>query len=162
MSLDNIIQSLEKDTAKEIKKIKDEFSGKESELKAEHKLRVERTREEILVKAKREAQKNAEMKLFARKSKLRQELLRSKREIIDQVYAKALEKLENKPEGEKKKLVEKLSKELPSGGKTVPAKDSGGFIWQSDKMTIDNSWPELISQLKEQTEAEVASKLFSN
>ena len=183
MSLENIIKSLEKESANEIKKIEAEFKKRADELKAVHQRRLEQAREVILGRARKEAQKKVAMRLFALKSKLKQDLLEIKREILDKVYALALEKLEKISEREYEKLLGKLIKDLPRGGMIIPAKGKeavtrkaakgikvskqgvdipGGFMWQSDKLTIDNSWPELIAQIREKSEAEVAGKLFKN
>ena len=187
MSLKDIIQSLDKESQAEIKKIKQEAASQEKELKSEHKLRLKQARSQILVKAEKEIAKQAEMELFAKQAELRQNILKKRRELLDEVYERALEKLKSISESDYQRLLSKLIKKVPSSGTIVPAKGkkeviqqvalkifpgfkiseeskeiTGGFIWQSDEMSIDNSWPELINQLREQTETQIAKSLFSN
>ena len=38
---------------------------------------------------------------------------------------------------------------------------AGGFIWQSEKLNIDNTFEQLLTNIRQKTEMEVAKNLFS-
>lgn len=185
MALKDILKTLEAEAEARIKEIEDKSKQEIKELKAEHSRRMKKERERFLTVAKVKAQKDAEMKLFAKKFELKNEVLNRKREIINQVYNQALDKLRKLPDSEYGKIIKKLFKNITGEGEGViiPAKgregitkkaaygmnlkvadksidSAGGFVWQSEKVNFDNTFEQLLDDIRHETEMEVARELF--
>ena len=124
---------------------------------------------------------------FKIQTEIQSSILEKKQEIIDQVYESALEKLSKLSDTEYLKLMEKLINGLPDDpGIIFSAKEKknllkkalensrkkhqlsaetidsqGGFVYQSDKIEIKQSFEALINDAKEKTFLSVVNKVFN-
>jgi len=188
MSLDDIKKSILAEAKTEAKKIEAEGDAKIAELKKSWQTKTEEKKQEIIASAQRKTNQKIQQTQFKLQSQTQSEILQQKQRIIDKVYKTALQKLADF-EGEKYvSLMEKLIADLPAsqgelsstkekesllkkalkntGQKYEIAKDTitgtGGFIFQSDRIEINDTFSALIHNSKEQTILRVTNLLFSD
>jgi vacuolar-type H+-ATPase subunit E/Vma4 len=188
MSLDDIKKSILTDASAQAEKIEAEGKIKISEIKKIWQLKLDEKKQEIIDSAQRKANQKVQQTQFKLQSQAQSEVLEQKQRIIDKVYKTALQKLaafdgekyiglaskliESLPEGEgelfsTKEKDELLKKALKRSGKKLkispePISGTGGFIFQSEQIEINNTFLELINNSKEQTILEVTRLLFSD
>ena len=187
MALSNILSAIDSKTDEDIAKITKQGQEKASTVKAEFDKKLHDKKEDILKKLKATADRKVSQASFQVQSQVNGKILKKKREVIDQVFQKSLEKLSSLNEADAKKILVKLIKSLPevTDGKIIPVVDSesavksaakeadtkyeisskaikgkGGFIFQSAGLTIDNTWEQLIARQQDLLETEVANILF--
>ncbi len=188
MSLNNIIKTLETETQKEIEAIEQSTQESLAKLAKEYEQKLTNSKDEILTQANSEAQRTADLHLFAEQTELKKQVLQKKRSLIDNIYQQAIGKLSKLPDSEYQKMIVTLLKQLPvQSGSIIPAQgrekvtreavkkskgqfqvssetvdSAGGFIWYSEKMNIDNTFEQLVRNAREETEIEIAQELFKN
>jgi len=185
MALSDIIKTLENQAQAQIQEIRAEHDKTQREIAEDFAARIAGARERLLATAEREAHKAADMEVFARQSELKNEVLRRRRQLLDQVYDQALHELSKVSDAEYESLLTRLLNNLPADGIIVPARGReditkralakmhgktiladhsinavGGFVWQSEKVNIDNTFEQLIRDLRSSSEIEVAKVLF--
>lgn len=148
------------------------------------KKRASERREELLRGAKRDAEKKVLQAEFELQSEAQLHLLGKKKEIIERVYKVALKELSSIDGDEYIQLMKKLITCLPKEkGVFISAKgredllkkalqergdelsssvvdSKGGFIFQSEKVDIDQTFESLIENNKEETLLIVSHKIF--
>ncbi|MBU0707544.1 hypothetical protein KKG41_04195 [Patescibacteria group bacterium] len=185
MALQDIVKTLEAEAEEELKQMQKKADEEISRLKDYYSKKTKETQEKLLNQAGIKAKKEAEMQLFTTKSELQRKVLARKREIIDEVYSEVLKKLKALSDNEYRTIVKDLLADLPAGGNILPAKGKeaitkelvkkassdqkvahesinsvGGFVWQSAKVNIDNTFEQLVRDIREKTEITVANELF--
>jgi len=140
----------------------------------------------LIESAKRKMEKRIQQSQFVIQIEKQSEILKKKQEIISKVYKIALEKLSKLSDSEYVKMMEKLINDLPdSPGFLVSAenknsllkkalensrkkhqisKDSikslGGFIYQTEKIEINQSFEVLIENDKQKSFTKIIKKIF--
>lgn len=187
MSLDDIIKSIQENTAKEIAKIKEQGQEKQAYIKADFEEKVDKRKKELLKEFQIEADRKVSQADFEAKSLINSKVLKAKQDMIEEVYKQALSQLSSLSDADVQKLLVKLIKSLPKldKGEIIPAsgseaavkkaasttkttytvsndtcKGKGGFKFVSAGLEINNTFEAVINNLKEQTETEVANTLF--
>lgn len=186
MPLADINKAIVKQAQKEIMAIKAEGEKRLEEIKAKWAKKITDRQAEIVDEAKRKANQKIQQMQFKLQSQFQLEVLKAKNDIINQAYEKAQKKLIglsekdyeelmlklinqiNLSEGELISVVGKeksLKKALEKSGKKFKISDKtiegdGGFIFQSNKLEINNTFSNLIANSKEQTILEVTKILF--
>ena len=189
MALERIIEKIKKDAEKKRKEIIGEAEKKREEILKESRKKSE----EILKRAEEEKEKLKEARvrsfIGAKKIELNAQLLKKKREILDEVYKEAFSSLRGSEHYLElikfllDLLVEKGDEEiiLPKNDERITkdfiakinrekkwnlrisertADIEGGFLLKSEKREIDASMPRIMEILKEETEVEVSKILF--
>lgn len=187
MSINDIITTLEKETANRISEINKQAEQEINSLRIEYDQRLAKAKERVLSSVRQKVQKEQDMKLFAEQSELKKQILNKKRRILDRVYQTALIELKNVSDEDYESIITKLMKKISPQGDILPAKgregitkkvahkisnnlnilsesiDSvGGFIWQSNSLNIDNTFEQIINDIRQETEIEVAKIIFEN
>ncbi|MEA3398544.1 MAG: V-type ATP synthase subunit E family protein [Patescibacteria group bacterium] len=186
MALDDIKKTILDQARKEADEIIRQGEKKADEIKAEWDKKVENRKEEIVASAQRKTNQKIQQTQFKIQAQSQTEILNYKQKIIDQVYQIALKELANLGDKDYIELMEKLIKQLPSGGGEILsvgnkeklvkkaldksgkkydfsekiAKGKGGFIFRSKKLEIDNTFATLVDHAKSQTILEVTGLLF--
>ncbi len=186
MPLADINKAIMAEAEEQIRAIKAEGEKKLEALKAEWTEKIAKRKTEIIAGAQRKANQKIQQMQFKLQAQFQAETLKAKNEIINKAYEQAkktlgelsekeyedfmvkLIKKINVTEGELisvqgkekilRKALQKSEKKFTISEKTT--KDIGGFIFQSNKLEIDNTFSRLISDLREQTVLEVTKILF--
>ncbi len=187
MALEDIKKSILANAEAEAEKIEADGQAKVIEIKNNWQNKIEQKKLEIINSAKRKAAQKIQQTQFKLQSKAQSEILKEKHLIIDKIYKTALKKISELSDDRYTALMEKLIKILPDGnGKLLSAKnkenllkkalknsgkryeintnsipEAGGFKFQSEQIEINNTFPALINNSKEQTVLEVSRLLFS-
>ena len=189
MALERIIGKIKKDAEKKRKEIIGEAEKKREEILKE----ARKKSEEILKRAEEEKEKLKEARvrsfIGAKKIELNAQLLKKKRQILDEVYKEAFTSLRGSEHYLElikfllELLVEKGDEEiiLPKNDERITkdfiikinrekkwnlriserkADIEGGFLLKSKKREIDASMPRIMEIIKEETEVEVSKILF--
>lgn len=188
MSLQDILQSIEKKADEEIDSLERQAVEKKQQLESDWNKKIDDRKEELLAEAKRKADDKVRQAEFVAKSQAQQELLLAKQKVIGQSYQKALGALAQLDEQNYVALLTKLLKQIPENtGKIASVKNktellekalalsgknfemvtetisgTGGFIFSSEKLDIDNTFEALVENVKDSTSTEVAKILFGN
>lgn len=187
MALKDIKKSIEEEALAQIKEIEAEGQKKVDAVNELWSRKIEERKNEVLASAQKKAEQKLQQTDFKLQAQSQTAILNQKQKILDQVYKQALTKLNQLDEGSYVNLLSKLISELPdiegelisaegkdaelkkalkkSGRKITVSKDtvkaSGGFVFKSDKMEIDQTFPALTRNAKEISIIEVANKLFN-
>jgi len=187
MALSDILDKIKEETEAKMAEINSEYEAKTLALEAEFKEKKEKSKAEmdsqVITNSKKILNKMKTAAMMEAKSKL----LREKRELLDSIFADVLEKLSaadnykemiegllknSDIEGEDVLLVPAKGKEdvtaraLLASGKSYKMSDEsigikGGFILESDKIEIDNSFESILNkQLRDDLELDIAKMLF--
>lgn len=183
MPLDNILNTIKKDTEVQVEQIAEETKGKIDELRQDYVKKTEILKEKILEKVQASASHKVEQKQFLTKSGYRSEILSKKQSVLDATFSDAVNSLANLEEGKQKALLSVLVDALPeTAGEIFVTKSSaaiikgistkhpvsskklegaGGFVFISSDVEIDNRYEVLVSLVKDNVETQVAEILFS-
>lgn len=167
-----------------------EKSGKDEsyQIKQAWQQKIDAKKAAVLAMAQQKAQQKIQQAHFKMQSQNQAELLKRKQRIIGTVYEKALETLnaldDNQyvdlmttlintlPDGEGsltsvsgkeallKRALSKTNKKYQIGKETVAG--SGGFIFTSTMVDIDNTFPNLVAAVKDKTSLTVSRTLFTS
>ena len=180
MGLEEVKQGLEEDLTKQKTVIISEASEEKEKIMQSAKEEVESYRQTA------QKQTNDLLSMMERREVsstnlgMKKELLNSKKEAIDTVFRKVVEKLNALPGNEKKKILNSLVKQakneiqvnrvycskqdmkLIAGFETKEAPIEGGVICESKdgKTRVDLTFETLLTDLREKNLREIASKLF--
>ncbi len=112
MELKNILEEINKQTDKEIERIRESVNNEIAELKKE----FDEKRRNFISKKKSEFMSEGELKkqgiLTERKLALKKELHNKKRKLIENIFNETVERLQNLDKTKYEKLMEKLLKEV--------------------------------------------------
>jgi len=186
MAIEDIKQAIAEQAQKEIVEIETAGQQKIDEIKSGWNKKIEARKEEIIGITKLKAEQKIQQTSFKIKSKNQAEILDKKHQLINQVYKKVEDKLNELSPTDYIELMKKIINRLPeTDGKLISAKGkqgllkkalgksdreyklatetvnkSGGFIFHSGDIDIDNTFPILINDSREQTILEVCDILF--
>ena len=186
MSLNDILKSIKAEAEEEARKIKDESKIEIDKLKKQLGELTKKDQEKLLADFRIAMEKKVKQIKFQKESAKKTALLKKKRELLDKVYDKVIEKITNNDKTYEqviKKVVnelpqikdaeimlakentEKTKKALKSAGvKLKIAKDTkeakAGFVLKSETLEIDNTIETLVEQARGETEIEVSRILF--
>lgn len=187
MALDDIKKAILAEAEREVKKIETEGETKVKAVQAEWAKKIEAKKQEIITSVQRKADQKIQQTQFKLQAQAQTEILTQKQKIIDQVYKLALRKLAEINDEQYIALMAKLISQLPAGeGELTSVKDkgdllkkalkksdkkydltekeingSGGFIFHSKEVEIDNTFATLINNAREQTILAVSNLLFN-
>ena len=187
MALDDIKKEILAEAEKEAKKIGQEGEDRINTVRDEWARKVEVKKQEIIATAQRKTDQKIQQSQFKVQSQSQTEILNQKQTVIDKVYKLALQKLTEIDDDKYIDLMKKLINQLPDGeGELTSVKDkdnllkkalrksgkkydlardaingSGGFIFRSKKVEIDNTFATLVNNAKEQTILEISGLLFN-
>ena len=188
MALSDILDKIKEETDAKINEINEQYKAKLSALEADFKEKKEKAKaemdEQVAVNSKRILNKMETVAKMEAKNKL----LKEKRELLDTIFEEALNALvaaenyqdmvttllkHSQIKGDDVIVVPAKGKEdvtasaLSASGKPYkmadkPADIKGGFILQSDKIEIDNSFESILNkQLRDDLELDIAKMLFN-
>jgi len=187
MSLDDILKSISDSADQEVAEIKKQGQEQLAKIKAEYETKLAKRKKQLLAQIQTEADRKVSQASFEVKSIVNNKILTKKREILSNIYKQALDRLSQLSESDTQKLLVKLIKELPQlpQGEIIPVQGQeeivakaaqaarssypvsnqtvegkGGFIFVANGLTINNTYQEIIKNLKEQTETEITNILF--
>lgn len=185
MALTDILEKIDKEAQAQINELVTEFEKKKKELESEAKESQKKAEAEMAAKAEADAARMTETAKLEAEMAAKNQLLRAKREIIDETLKKAVEKLSDSDNYEEilteiiKRADIEAAQVIPAEGKeeatrsaiqksgkgytlaSESAKIAGGFILKSEKLEIDNSFETIILQeLRPDLEIELHKLLF--
>ena len=187
MALEDIIEQIKKENQKKVDEINEEYDKKMKKLDKE----LEDMKQEAKAATNNQVETNSKKIMnkmtTVAKMEAKNKLLQEKRELIDEIFKSALNKLtesedykklvkellvHSKIEGDDIKVIPAKGKEdetkeaLEDSGKDYEMADEsadirGGFILVSEKVEVDNSFESILNkQLKDEIELEIAKTLF--
>lgn len=187
MALEDILKKIKKESEGEIKIIKEESQKEIEKIEKKYKEEIEKKKKKILELAEEKANKKIKHSQIKLSLETKNLILAKKQEILDGLYQGILEDLSKLKDEEYFKLILNLIKECPRNGEIIPAQNrekitekaireakkecilsknslpiKGGFIFSSENLEIDNSFENLVKEIKEKTLMEVAKILFSS
>ena len=188
MALTDILSAIDQKTDDEVTKIVKEGQEKANALQADYEKKLHDKKEEILKNLKATADRKVSQASFQVQSQVSGKILTKKREVIDEVFKQALDKLSSLNDAATKKILVNLIKALPKieEGEIVPAKGvesavkaaaseagtkykvssdttkgKGGFVFKSDGLIIDNTWEQIVDRQQDLLETDIANILFN-
>ncbi len=188
MAISDILDKIKEETEAKLNDLNEQYEAKLSALHSDFKEKKENSKkemdEQVAVNSKKILNKMETLAKMEAKNKL----LKEKRELLDSVFEKALDQLadsdnykdmlvsllkHSKIEGDKVMVVPAKGREdvtksaLAASGKHYhmaekSAHIKGGFILESDKIEIDNSFESILhKQLRDDLELDIAKMLFN-
>lgn len=188
MALSDILDKIKEETDSKIEELNDEYKARILALEAEVKEKKEKAKEEmdeqVRVNSKKILNKMETAAMMEAKSKL----LKEKRDLLDSIFGEVLDRLvsadnykemitgllkASEIEGDNVLLVPAKGKEdvtasaLSASGKPYKMADKsanikGGFILESERIEIDNSFESILNkQLRDDLELDIAKMLFT-
>lgn len=186
MGLDDIIKSIAKDTEQEIDSLNKETAEQSKKIEAEHATKLKQEKARLLKNLETEAQRKVSQARFQVRSLAKSKVLKKKQELLADVYTKTLAAFGELSEKDYHQILENQLKALPSleaGEIKASAKDKsavnkiadklklkykvseadlkGGFIFEAEGLIIDNTLEAIMQRLQDQTETEVAQIIFA-
>lgn len=186
MSLTDILKTIKSEAETEAQKIKEEAEIEIDELKKQLANKIAQEQTKLLANFRVAMEKKVKQAKFAKESALKTLILKKKREILNRVYDKVIEKIigddkvyasvikkatEQLPKVDNAEIVlasgnpERTKKALGAlrlkckiSDDTVETK--GGFVLRSETLEIDNTIGALVEQIRDETEIEVSQILF--
>lgn len=188
MALSDIIESIQKETQEKIDKLKKAAEENKRRLIQEWEEKIRNERDALLKKAKKNAEKKIQQAHFLLHSQEQSRILKKKREVIEEIIEEAKKRLADIDQARYRQLMERLVAKLPNisgelistadaekrnvlkqiienhpqyrlSEETIPA--SGGFIFRSDYLEIDNTFESLLNAVSDEITLHVAKILFS-
>lgn len=188
MALDNIKKSILDDAQAQITTLDSETKQRIDEINAVWSKKINSRKSEIIASAQKKTDQKVMQMEFKLQAQSQAKVLEAKQQLIDTVYKTAYKQLSDLNDNDYVKLLSNLIKELPgdagilisvenkesqlkkalkeSGKKFDVSKEtvrgSGGFVFKSDDIEINQTFQTLINQAKDSTLTEIARILFSN
>jgi V/A-type H+-transporting ATPase subunit E len=187
MALSDILDKIKEETDSKMREINEQHEAKLSTLEVDFKEKKDASKAEMDQQVTANSKKILNKMETVAKMEAKNKLLRDKRELLDSVFAEALDSIVNS--GEYKNIITSLLKSsniegnvvvVPAAGKenetssalsasgksykmaNESADIKGGFILKSDKMEIDNSFESILyKQLRDNLELDIAKMLFT-
>lgn len=186
MALKDILQSIHRESQKEIHAVKTEYAEKQAALEKQWKQKIQEKQDTLLSRAQKQAEDKLQQAKFYVVSQKNTEILKKKQEVIHRAYEEAVKQLAKLTPSEYTNLMKLLVENLPdTKGEIIAVDDtkkkallkkaitnkkytvaketiegSGGFVFRSAKIDIDNRFEALVENQKEATQTEVADVLF--
>lgn len=187
MSLQDIKKAIALEARAEVKKIEKDTDAKVATAQKVWQEKIAEKKAAILDRAKRTAEQKVRQESFQARAEAQSRLLSKKRELIEQVYKKTLDKLASLSGSEYQEFIKKLVETLPTdSGEVAAPKDklsmtkkafgakakkfkmvsgelsgNGGFVVRDKGLLMDYSFGALVENSKDRTELEVSQLLFS-
>lgn len=186
MSLEDIKKSISEETEKKIKELSQATEIKISAINKEWQKKIQDREIEIIERVKDQAKRKMQQLKFLAKTQTQAQIMNKKQQIIAKVFDSALAKLGTISDDEYVSLMEKLISKLPASDgniysvagkekllakalakkagdivmadKSVPG--SGGFIFKTNEIEIDNRFEALVKNQKEKLIVEFSKILF--
>ncbi len=187
MALNDILEQIKKETQEKLDKISEEHAKAVEKVEKEFEKMMKDAEEEMDEQVAANSEKIMNKMVTHAKMEAKNKLLSEKRELMDAIFDEALEALGSSSDYEK--LMTELLKHCEIDGddvKVIPAKGKedvtkaalsasgksyqmadksadikGGFILDSKKIEIDNSFESILNkQLRDDLELEVAQTIF--
>ncbi|MBD3156996.1 hypothetical protein GF369_04190 [Candidatus Peregrinibacteria bacterium] len=187
MALSDILEKIKEETDAKMKDLNEQFEAKLSTLEADFEKKKENAKKEMDEQVARNSKKILNKMETVAKMEAKNKLLKEKRELLDTIFSQALEALVKEDEYQnlittllKKTTIEEdgvrvipakgkedeTKKALEESGKKYTMADKsadiqGGFILQSEKIEVDNSFESILhKQLRDDLELDIAKMLF--
>jgi V/A-type H+-transporting ATPase subunit E len=188
MAITDITNAIIKEAEKQASDIVAQAHVKTQKIEKDWEEKIVAKKQELIAGAQNKARQKVMQTEFKLHSSIQTELLNQKRKLLDKVYNSVAKKLSGLSDDQYVSLMEKLIDELPGkdgelfstrdkedllkkalkkSGKsfeinkeTVPG--TGGFIFRSKEVEIDNTVNSLVEDMRQKTELEVSKKLFNN
>ncbi len=188
MALSDILEKIKEETDAKIKDLNEQFDAKLSTLESEFKEKKEKAKNEMDEQVAKNSKKILNKMETVAKMEAKNKLLKEKRALLDDIFEQALEALIQADDYQEmiKTLLEKTEIEsddvsvIPAKGKEDETKKAleesgknykmaeksadikGGFILQSDKIEVNNSFESILhKQLRDDLELDIAKMLFT-
>ncbi len=186
MALSDILDQIEKETAGKMEQLKKDFADKKKTLEQKSKDKQKGIDEDIHQKVDEKSKKILEKAELLAEMEGKNKVLGLKRKLIEEAFDKAVEELVSSPkyvdllaamlkkaevegeatiipakgkESETKKAIEQSGKNYKLADNSANIK--GGFILQSEKIEIDNSFETIVkNQLRGELEIQLNKLLF--
>lgn len=140
MSLDKIIESLDRDTKSDVNAIISRARKEAEEIMEEGKREAERVKGETVAQGREISEKEKEHRLISATLEARNRLLEEKRKIIDEVYRNAIKTLKELPDNQYRDIVRRIILKCVSTG------EEEILVSGSEKSRIDKSLIEGINK----------------
>jgi len=131
MSLDKIIESLDRDTKSDVNAIISRARKEAEEIMEEGKRKAKRVKEETVAQGREISEKEKEHRLISATLEARNRLLEEKRKIIDEVYRNAIKTLKELPDNQYRDIVKRIILRCVSTG------EEEILISESERSRID-------------------------
>ncbi|MAF13405.1 MAG: hypothetical protein CMI53_00725 [Parcubacteria group bacterium] len=187
MALDDIKKAILAEADTVVEKAKTEGNQKIAKVQADWSKKIDNKKQTILASAQRKANQKVQQTQFKIQAQVQTEVLNQKQILIDKVYQLALQKLNNLDNDKYVELMEKLINKLPADeGELISVKDkesllakashksnkkftvsketvsgSGGFIFRSKDLEINDTFATLVNNSKDETILSVSNLLFN-
>jgi V/A-type H+-transporting ATPase subunit E len=188
MAITDITHAIIKEAKKEASDIIAEAQVKAQEIEKDWEEKIAAKKQGLITSAQNKAHQKIMQAEFKLHSSIQTEILNQKRELLGKVYQSIVKKLSSLDNDQYVSLMEKLIAELPGkDGELFSTKDkqdllkkalkksgksfelskdtvlgSGGFVFRSKDIEIDNTVNSLVEDMRQKTELEISKKLFNN
>jgi len=159
MAINDIITTIEEEVNVKIVEMRNEAEEKRNKLSAEYDEKILRNETNFLNEIKKKIDLKVKKQKFILNNSSNKTLLEKKWNLINTIYQKVLAELTEMEESKKEKIIKQWTRNCPIEGKIINSK-KGGFIFQSDKIQIDNTFESVVRGLREETEVDVGKILF--
>lgn len=159
-SLDRITQSIEEETEEKKEKILKEAKEKAKSKKSESRKKAQLKSKEIIQGGKEEADKIERRILSTARMKSRKKKLEAREEIINKVFASAMEELKNLRENQEK-YQETLENLIRDGGVAIGGGDLEVLVSEGDDFPSGEGIEKLSKDISEETEKDTSLKLIN-
>ena len=139
MGLDDIIKSIAKDTEQEIDSLNKETAEQSKKIEAEHATKLKQEKARLLKNLETEAQRKVSQARFQVRSLAKSKVLKKKQELLADVYTKTLAAFGELSEKDYHQILENQLKALPSleaGEIKASAKDKSAVNKIADKLKL--------------------------
>jgi vacuolar-type H+-ATPase subunit E/Vma4 len=188
MAITDITHAIIQEAEKQAADVITQAHVKTQEIEKNWKEKIAVKKQDLIIGAQNKARQKVMQAEFKLHSSIQTEILEQKRELLGKVYQLGVKKLSQLDDDQYISLMEKLitaipgedgkllstknkedllKKALKKSGKsfemsknTVPG--TGGFIFQSKEIEIDNTINSLVEDIRQKTELEFSKKLFNS
>ncbi len=140
MSIEKIIESLDRDTKNDVNAIISRARREAGEIIEEGKREAERLKEEAVARGREMSEKEKEHRIISATLEARNRLLEEKRKIIDEVYRDVIKTLKGLPDNKYRDIVNRLILQCVSTG------EEEILVSESEKSRIDKSLIERVNR----------------
>jgi len=180
MAINDIITTIEEESNAKITEMRKEAEEERNKLSTDYDKQILKNEADFINGIKKKIDLKVKKQKFILNNGDNKKLLEKKWDMINNIYKKVLAELSDMEESpsrrnsasdrssqdgqaeadKKEKIIKKWMQNCPKEGK-IANSERGGFIFQSDKIRIDNTFENVIRGLREETEVEVGKILFS-
>jgi len=186
MALNDILQSIKEQAQKEIDAVKKQAENERSTISKEWGEKIDAKKKLLTEDTRQRALNKLQQARFVIHSRKQAKILEAKQQLIEKVYQTALKNLKKIDDSKYESLMEKSAAKLPDvSGKIFltesderakivkkviknkkytiekeTVKGSGGFVFSSKDIDIDNTFEAMVDSLRKSTQTEVSKILF--